>query len=206
MNNMAHITEENLYAWVFDGSLATAAERSHIAQCPTCQQQLVAIQQLARELAIRKASEPSPTALARYSQLYTQIQPAPSLMERMAALLTAHLAWDGRQQPAWQGLRNSQVASYRLLYATDQAEIELLIARREGQFQLEGEVIMGEAATASLPIRCELQERVRAETSHTTACEPSGRFHLRAVPPGRYRLFLIPDAGATILIDDLDLQ
>lgn len=203
---MAHLNEEFFYAWVFDGSTPSAAESSHLATCSTCQGQLAAIQQLAGALQVAKASEPSPAALARYAQLYTQIQQAPSLTQRLRELIVAQLQWDGRRQPAWQGVRNTQVASYRLLYATAEAEIELLVAPREGRFQIEGEVVPLADGARLLPARCELHESSNAELIDTAACAADGRFHLAQVPSGQYRLAFVPDSGPTIVIDQLELQ
>lgn len=203
---MAHLNDEFFYAWVFDSSTPSAAERSHLAECTTCQGHLAAIQQLAGALHIAKASEPSPAALARYAQLYTQVQQAPSLTQRLTEWIVAQLQWDGRRQPAWQGVRNTQVASYRLLYATAETEIELLVAPREGRFQIEGEVVPLADGATLLPARCELHESSNAELIDTAACGADGRFHLAQVPSGRYRLAFIPDSGPTIVIDQLELQ
>lgn len=203
---MAHLNEEIFYAWVFDGSTPNAAESSHLAECPTCQGQLATIQQLAGALNVAKASEPSPAALARYAQLYTQVQQAPSFTQRLSEFIVAQLQWDGRRQPAWQGVRNTQVASYRLLYATAEAEIELLVAPREGRFQIEGEVVPLADGATLLPARCELHASSNAELIDTTACAADGRFHLAQVPSGQYRLAFIPDSGPTLVIDQLELQ
>ena len=203
---MAHLTEAIFYEWVFDGSTPSTAERSHLEQCTACQAQLAGLYQLAGALQIAKASEPSPAALARYAQLYSQIQQAPSFAQRLTEFIVAQLQWDGRQQPAWQGVRNTQVASYRLLYATAQAEIELLVAPREGRFQIEGEVIPRTEPTTLLPARCELHDRMRAELIDATDCPADGRFHLAYVPTGQYRLAFVPASGPTLVIDELELQ
>ena len=203
---MAHLTEAIFYEWVFDGSTPSTAERNHLEQCTACQTQLAGLYELAGALQIAKASTPSPAALARYAQLSPQIQQAPSFAQRLTEFIRAQLQWDGRQQPAWQGIRNTQVASYRLLYATDQAEIELLVAPREGRFQIEGEVIPRTEPTTLLPARCELHDSTRAELIDTTDCQADGRFHLAYVPTGQYRLAFVPANGPTLVIDDLELQ
>lgn len=203
---MAHLTEAIFYEWVFDGSKPSTAERSHLAECTACQAQLAALNKLAGALQIAKASEPAPAALARYAQLYSQVQQAPSFTQRLSEFILAQLQWDGRQQPAWQGVRNTQVASYRLLYATASAEIELLVAPREGRFQIEGEVIPRTEPTTLLPARCELHDSTGAELIDATDCPSDGRFHLAYVPTGQYRLAFVPTSGPTIIIDQLELQ
>jgi hypothetical protein len=203
---MSHISEENFYEWLFAGSTLSIAERVHLDECAVCQTQWATMQSLVQELQIAKASTPSAAAYARYFQFYDQVEQALSLAQRFTAFITAQLQWDGRQQPAWQGVRNTQVASYRLLYGTKQAEIELLVAPREGRFQIEGEVVPLTEPTTLLPARCELQDVASAETIDTTECQTSGRFHLGNVPIGRYRLCFVPTTGPTIVIDDLELQ
>lgn len=203
---MMHIHEATFYAWVFEKINASTAERIHLEECTACQTQWASIQKLAHELQIAKASTPTAAAFARYFQFYDQIQPAPTLWQQVAEFITAQLQWDGRRQPAWQGVRNSYVASYRLLYATEQAEIELLVAPREGQFQIEGEVVPLTEPTTLLPARYELQNVSNGETVYSAECQRSGRFHLDAVPSGHYRLCFVPSTGATIVINDLELR
>lgn len=202
---MLHIQEDTFYQWVFEGAVASTVEQSHLHTCPACQAQLNAVQQLAHELQIARASEPTAAALTHYFQFFDQVQQAPSLAQRLTDFVVAQLQWDGRRQPAWQGVRNAQVASYRLLYAMPQAEIELLIAPQEGQFQLEGEVISLTEPTPLLPAQCELHDAASGAISATTACQPSGRFHLGSVPAGRYHLHVVPQNGPTLLINDLEL-
>lgn len=203
---MVHINEENFYDWLFGGIAPSAAEEQHLAGCAVCQAQWAAVQTLGQELQIAQASNPSVAALTRYFQFYDQVEQALSLGQRFTAFITAHLQWDGRRQPAWQGVRNSQVASYRLLYGAKQAEIELLVAPREGRFHIDGEVVPLTEPTTLLPARCELQDMVSAETVNMTECQASGRFHLSNVPTGRYRLCFVPTSGPTIVIDELELQ
>lgn len=203
---MAHINEETLYHRLLDGGTLGVDEEQHLADCATCQAQWAALQTLGRELQIARASTPSPAALNRYFQFFDQVEQALSLAQRFTAFVTAQLQWDGRRQPAWQGVRNTQVASYRLLYGAKQAEIELLVAPREGRFQIEGEVVPLTEPTTLLPARCELQDATSAETIETTECQASGRFHLGNVPTGRYRLCFVPTSGPTIVIEELELQ
>jgi hypothetical protein len=203
---MAHINEETLYQRLLDGSVLSDDEEQHLADCVVCQAQWAAVQTLGQELQIAKASAPSPAALNRYFGFFDQVEQALSLAQRFTAFITAQLQWDGRRQPAWQGVRNTQIASYRLLYGAKQVEIELLVAPREGRFQIEGEVVPLTEPTTLLPARCELQDMRSAETIDVTECQASGRFHLGNVPTGRYRLCFVPTSGPTIVIDELELQ
>lgn len=165
---MAHISEDTLYHRLLDSGTLSADEEQHLADCAACQAQWAVMQMLGRELQIAKASTPSPAALNRYFQFFDQVEQALSFAQRFTAFITAQLQWDGRQQPAWQGVRNTQVASYRLLYGAKQVEIELLVAPREGRFQIEGEVVPLTEPSTLLPARCELQDMRSAETIDTT--------------------------------------
>lgn len=203
---MAHLNEETFYQQLWDGNGLSADEEQHLAGCAACQAQWAAVQMLGQELQIAKASTPSSAALNRYFHFFDQVEQALSVAQRFTAFITAQLQWDGRRQPTWQGVRNTQVASYRLLYGAKQVEIELLVAPREGRFQIEGEVVPLTEPTTLLPARCELQDMHSAETINTTECQASGRFHLSNVPTGRYRLCFVPTSGPTIVIDELELQ
>jgi hypothetical protein len=203
---MAHIPEELFYQWVFDGSSASAAEGEHLEICPVCRTNYAAVQRLGQEVRIAQASTPSAAAIARYQQLYAQVTQAPSLVQRVTELITAHLQWDGRQQPTWQGVRNPQVTSYRLLYTTEQAEIELLIVPRAGSFQIEGEVMPLTEVTAVLPAWCEVTNAADGETLYAAESQPNGRFHLGDMPGGRYHLSFTTPTGPTLVINDLELR
>jgi len=202
---MMHTAEEAFYQWVFDGLTPNAVEQEHLAACVTCRTQLAAVQRLADELQIAQVSEPSTAALVRYSQLYAHVTQAPALVERLAQFITATLQWDGRRQPAWQGVRNTRVASYRLLYATDQAEIELLVVPSEGAFSIEGEIIPVHESAAILPVRCELQSVSSGETVTVTESQANGRFRLNHIQAAHYRMFFTLQRGPAIIIDDLEL-
>jgi len=202
---MMHIQEDIFYQWIFERVAASEPEQAHLGMCAACQAQWDAMQILTHEFQITRASEPTDAALTRYFQLFDQVQPAPSLAQRLTEFIIAQLQWDGRQQPAWQGVRNAQVASYRLLYALPQAEIELLIAPQEGQFQIEGEMVTLEESTTLLPALCELHDVASGAMIVTTECEASGRFRLGTVPAGRYQVYFVPASGATSVIHALEL-
>ncbi len=220
-----HILEDTFYQWVFADVAASAQEQAHLLACPACQEQLATLQRMAAELQIARASEPTAAALSRYFQLFDQVEQLPSLVQRLGDFITAQLQWDGRLQPAWQGVRNAQVASYRLLYATEQAEIELLVAPQDGQFQVEGEVIpldewngeQSDSTNAShlLPAQCVVHNDHSGTPIITAACEANGRFHLGTLSAGHYQLHFVPNnvpnhvpgsTGNTLVITDLELR
>ncbi|MBX3015909.1 MAG: hypothetical protein KF832_30595 [Caldilineaceae bacterium] len=201
---MMHILEDTFYQWVFADGVPSAQEQAHLHQCPSCHAYLLGLHQMAQEFQIARASEPSTAALTRYYHFFEEIAQFPSLVQRLGTWLTAQLQWDGRHQPAWQGVRNAQRVSYRLLYVTDEAEIELLIAPQEGQCQIEGEVI---ALRDRVPGQCEIYALPAMSPLATTPCDPDGRFRLGTFPVGHYQLHIRFDQDdLTLVIDDLELS
>lgn len=200
-----HIAEENFYQWVWDGLPLSAAEQSHFDVCTTCQASLAALQRLAQELQIAQASTPTGAVLARYTQLYAQIEQAPSLAQRITTLITATLQWDGRQQPAWQGVRSTGVRRYRLLYMAPRAEVELMVEPQADRFTVEGE-LLPLTDEALLPALLELQDAATGQTLIETESDEEGRFHLSALSSGRYTLLITAPMGAALLLKDLEIS
>ncbi|MEZ4867667.1 MAG: carboxypeptidase-like regulatory domain-containing protein [Caldilineaceae bacterium] len=213
--SMAHLSEEQLYAIVFaeldENSFTQDAQRdetaaAHLAVCNSCRTQLAELRVLVHELRVAQASTPSAAALARYDKLYAQVEQSPSWANRVINYVTAQLRWDGRQQPAWQGVRNAAAASFRLLYSSTQADIELLVEHGNGEFHVEGEILPLQGVMQELPVLCELQMADNQEVIFATESEADGRFHLTAIPPGRYTLFVTPPLGSAVVIDQLQLH
>lgn len=203
---MTHIAEDIFYQWVLDRLPLSAAAQRHLDACATCKATLAAVQQLAQELQIVQASTPSAEALARYSQLYDQVEQAPSLAQRVTSFLTATLQWDGRQQPAWQGVRNAAALHYRLLYMTPRVEVELMVEPRGGRFNVEGELLSLADNDELFPALLDLQEANTGRTVMETESDDEGRFHLPAIPSGHYTLWITPPTGAPLLLEGFEIS
>lgn len=198
-----HVLEETVYEWLFAGVTPDDEAQVHLRECTHCRTRLGELQHLAHELHVARASLPATAALTRYFHLWKECQQSPALVQRIGHLITASLQWDGRRQPAWQGARNAQCATYRLLYAAPETEIELWIAPQNDQCQVEGEVI---ARDDALPAWCELYAAQADLPFLAAPCDANGRFRLGTVPTGQYHLhFLFRQDALTLVLNELDL-
>ncbi len=211
-----HLTDEKLHELAFSASALAASERDHLAGCTACQAQLAELQLLSRELQVAKWSQPSQAAKERYAALFDEAQVSAkpqsalsSWLNTFADTVRASVMWNGRDRLVAQGIRNASSASYRMLYSTGQAEIELLIEPVAGHFKVEGELLPMQTDGAILPVLLELY-RSRGSAIDSTPIfsgesDDDGRFHIPPMPAGEYSLCLVPPEGMTMLIDALEL-
>lgn len=207
---MTHLPPHLLFRYAFDAAPLASETEQHLAACPACRDALADWQTLARELSVLKASQPSAAALERYYAAQAHIQQQPSRLAAAWRSITAMLTWDSRQQAALQGVRSGAGnTGYRLLYATDQAEVELLIEPDGRVFRTQGEIIASgkpeadeTALTPALIQWIDPQGDVRYETES----DASGLFSLRNIAPGTYRLSIVSAASDTIQIEALEIS
>ncbi len=216
-NAAHHLTEEQLFGVAFSVSPLSAIESAHLAACTLCQTQLAKVQLLSRELAVAKWSEPSTAAKERYAALFetartntaTPLTAINSWLGALAETVKASVMWNGRDQLLAQGVRNASTASYRLLYSTEQAEIELLIEPVAGHFKVEGELLPMQQEGQILPVLLELYEGPLSAPAGSAIfsgeSDDEGRFHIPPMPAGAYSLCLVPPQGAIIVVDPLEL-
>ncbi len=201
---MTHLDQDQLYAFAFDSDQPDGAATAHLAGCGTCRAQLAELTALATNLALARQSRPSEAALSRYTQLFTQIPAQPSRLASLIETIRASVLWNGREQSQAQGLRTAGPAGYRLLYATPQAEVELLVEQHDGTFTLEGEVLPLQTDAPLLPMWLELQQPA-GTLIQTGESDGQGRFRLTGLPAGAYALYLLPPTGAALLLEALEL-
>jgi hypothetical protein len=213
----AHLNADQLHNIAFAATPVADADHDHLAACALCRAALADLALLRHELAVAQASQPSAAAQERYLALFAAAQNAAT--SPVAALTTwiagfadaikAALLWNGRARLAGQGIRNAAASSYRMLYSTPQAEIELLIEAVGGHFQVEGELLPAQAEGPLLPVLVELYQHSGTAGAHTPIfigeSDGEGRFHIPPMPAGAYALVLVPPAGETMLIDALEL-
>jgi hypothetical protein len=202
---MMHLDPEQLYSSVFDRAPLGGEDEQHLATCPACRQALADLSELAIELATARASQPSLVALDHYYELFTQVRPAPARGLAFWRSLTAMLAWDSRQQPSLQGVRSGGAGNaFRLLYATEQAEVEILVEPEGHLFRTQGEIVTLDdlAMTPALIQWFDAGGSVRYETES----DPSGLFSLRNIAPGTYRLSIVSAASDIIEIEALEIM
>jgi hypothetical protein len=198
---MPHVVEERLYAYLLDQAELSAAEETHLAECAHCQAQLAAVAQLQRELAVASRSQVVEATLQRYEALFSEVKKPPSersLLQR----LVARLVWDGRLQPA-QGVRTPVQRAYRLFYATDEVEIDLLVTPQADLLDLDGEVIPSDTGLVALPVQIVFEHSVDPHAVYRTQSSTTGRFQIDGLRPGHYTLWFTPPAGKLLALEGL---
>lgn len=203
---MNHIPVEYLHSYVLDRAPLTPRDAVHLAACGECQAHLAALQQLLSELRIARQSKPAPQILNQYHRLFAHVPQQPGLVQRLVSQLRAQLTWDSRQQPALQGLRHTTSPHYRQLYATEGAEIELMVANRFGhQRTVEGDIITLAGYDPLAPALVQLANAANQQLIYEVQSDEQGRFHVEQVDPGHYQLTITPTQGALLAIDDLEI-
>lgn len=207
---MTHLHPQLLYSIAFDSKPVGGDAEQHLAACAACRQALTELRALAENLAVMRASEPSPAAYERYYASYAQIQQQLSRLGAAWRSITAILAWDSRQQPALLGVRSGAGGpAYRLLYATEQAEVELLIEPEGHAFRTQGEIIASADQNAiDTPLAPALIQWLDAhgDVRYETESDARGLFSLRNVAPGIYRLSIVSAASGIIEIEALEIM
>ncbi|HRW07439.1 MAG TPA: hypothetical protein P5121_20190 [Caldilineaceae bacterium] len=215
-NLSAHLAEDLLQTVALGELVLSTAERAHLDQCVSCRQRWAAIELLQEELAVARLSAPSATAHERYLALFREadvnatdpLTTFAGYLGHLADAVVAAVMWNGRERLALQGVRNMATTSYRMLYSTEQAEIELLIEPAAGNFSIEGEVLpLGKEVL--FPVLVEVHERHTNTAYYTprfsTESDDDGRFHIPPMPAGAYALYLAPTSGTALMIDPLEL-
>jgi hypothetical protein len=200
---MAHITQEQLYIHVFDQAPLSGDEEAHLVDCQPCQQQLAELRQLQSDFALARQSQPTSNALSRYEALFDQV-PKSSGLRGAIERLAARLVWDSRQQPAL-GVRTPVQRAYRLFYATDQVELDVMITPRANVIDLEGELIPSDVDEVRLPLLIIFENTADPNLVYRSESSLTGRFHVEGVTPGQYHLWISPPTGRMFALEGLML-
>lgn len=199
-----HLDDELLMTIALDGLTPPAETATHLAICAECRDRLARWQQTGHDLALAKRSTPSPAALARYDELYRQVQRTPDLWQQ-AVRLIAKLVWDSRTQPAAAGVRAAGRVGYRLLYAAASQEVEIWVEPSAGGYTVAGEWMTEDDPAVRLEALVELTPLDTEAAGLTAESGHDGRFGLEGVPPGVYQLTLTPVHAAPVTIDRLEI-
>ena len=199
---MNHLTEDQFFAYQVDQLSLPAAELVHVAVCSACQAEMAQVQYLAAELKIAQRSSPSPATRMRYQQLFVAVQQTAnnSGIGDWLQRLVGKLTWDSRQQLVSQGARSVAAPNYRLLYLAAKAELELMVSPQAQKRRVDGDLIALGGQEPLTPALVQLQP-VATAMLYETASDPHGRFHLDAVPTGRYTLLVTPPQGVHLAFD-----
>lgn len=200
---MSHLASEHLYAAVFDQIPLPVEAAEHMAQCADCRRAHAELAALAHELAVQRAAAAPGAAIDRYAALFAHVQQNPTPLRALWRSFTALLTWDSRQQPALQGVRSVAAAGYRLLYASAEAEIELLVEGDGHLFRVHGEIV----APEEHPLAPALVQWLTpaGELRYETQSDAGGQFALRGVDPGLYRLAIVTAPGDSIFVEALEI-
>lgn len=190
------------------------------------------IQQIINDIEIRKKSQPSPAALQSYRALFSQVQQnSTNPIGEWLKALTATVSWDSRVQGLAAGARqaiappqSAQRTEYRLLYATDTVEIEMMVLPNPTTCHIEGEIVAiadsanagnnagnnaggnhDNQATAILPAIISLHGAESEAAVAEAQSDDDGHFNLSDVRLGRYAMRIILSNGTLIQIADLEL-
>lgn len=202
---MIHLSEDQLYAYVFDQSPLSGAENEHLLGCSHCQLQLKQIKQMFQQIQLMAQSMPTPQALARYENLFVQLPQPPGKLETIVQRLYAHLVWDSRQQLSMQGVRNTIQRNIRLVHTTEWVEVDVMLMPQPTNFNLEGEIIPVNEYELTLPALLQLQTPEQDKFYEAEATE-QGRFHFEAIVAGTYMMLITPIVGKRLEIEGLKIE
>lgn len=192
---MEHVEEARLNESVFTDTPLTAEEVAHLEVCRDCYDLWTKLHTLAGELAIARASTLTPETAARYAAIFVQArQAAPSRWARATRWIQAQLTFDSRTQALAAGVRSSSTTSCRLLFAAEEAEIELMVEHAQGRRRLMGEVVDGEG----VPLTAALVELALHDGSahYEAETDEYGRFQFADLVPGDFALVITPSDHA----------
>ena len=144
---------------------------------------------LVGEMYIARRSTLTDETRNRYHGLFEQVQ-TKSIASELLQSLRALLVLDSRQKLPI-GARAGAIASYRLHYRTEQAEIELFVESQIQSCKIEGEVFAKDDGVIT-PALIELQIPDSYETIHETMTSEEGRFTLENVDRSSYTMFITP--------------
>lgn len=200
-----HLTEEQLYSQLIDGVDLSEEQSTHLHECADCRALHTEITSMLRELWIARRSQPSAKALQTYQQAFSQVQQAPSIAVQMWQALRAHLLLDSRVEGLATGIRSANPTRYRLLYTTDQADVELLVEPVRRQRRLEGEILSLSDTEPVAPALVQVYDADAQKTVREAESDERGRFVLDSVEPGRYQLLITSLHGVSLQIDELEI-
>jgi hypothetical protein len=208
---MTHLAQDRLYATTLDDARLSSDEQSHLETCQQCQGELNAIRAIVKELQIAHAIEPSSAALDLYQSIFLEHGPAAkSALERAWTWITATLVLDSRTQPLPAATRSVRAESYRILYDSPSADIELFVEGEGSYRHLQGDVMeLNSEPSVSIAKRAEISHLIQLQDTSTlkivleTYTNEEGRFWFEAVPVGNYRLLVTDSQDILLEIADL---
>lgn len=201
-----HLTEEQLYQHIIDKHEMSIEESLHLRNCGHCTHRASSVSYFLNEMSLVRRSQPSRQAIQNYNALFAYVkQQRPGhVVADLWEMIKATLLRDSREE-ALAGLRSANAVSYRLLYTTERADIELLVEPSSQGRRLEGEILTLEQTESLTPALLQLQREADHEILYETECNDSGRFQFDDVQPNQYQLYITPLQGAAIQVETLNI-
>jgi hypothetical protein len=204
---MEHLTDARFMEHLCADAELDAHELDHLQLCEECRTRLAGLRVIVDELAVARASVLRPEVEARYLAMFAQAdatRPAPAWWTQATARLRAHLSFDSRHRALATGLRSAVGSSYRLLFAADGVEIELLVEPVQGRRRLVGE-ILDTSGTQLVPALVTLLPRAGVELFEVES-DGEGRFLLEGVLPGEFALMVTLNPRATPGLSTVEVE
>ncbi|MCB0061444.1 MAG: hypothetical protein KDE19_05000 [Caldilineaceae bacterium] len=163
---------------------------------------LRALKRVGREVALdeppRELRSALRTTFADYASRMAERASAPSLVERLVAVLS----FDSGLQPGLAGARGPAEATRQLVYSADAADITLTIQQGTAGLQIHGQLLpIADVA----PEEFQVQLQQKDEIVQQAAVDPAGQFVFSAIEPNTYQL-LFQTGTLTILVESAALQ
>jgi hypothetical protein len=164
------------------------------------------------EFEIARTSAVSPAAEQRLFAIFDEVaggqtrqSPAQKLWGALTGLVKAMPLLDSRRQMSPVGVRSANRSTYRILFGTDETEIELMVEPANGLLRVMGELMFADRDGANGLALIELAASASAVTAMETESDVEGRFALEKVPPGVYLMTITPRYSQPIVIEALEL-
>lgn len=180
--------------------------------------------QLTTELHIARLSEQTQESRLRYYRLFEHVEKREGLsLTGVWETIQAVLSWDSRNQTAQQGARGLGDGNFRLLYATPQTEVELMIETQTQHNYIDGDIVpfsqsvdQSDAQTPALVtlLRTASKDEKRSANSiqaaengwaYETESDTHGRFRFENVENGIYTMQIMLLNGSLVEIDQIEL-
>ena len=120
--------------------------------------------------------------------------------------LRAQLTWDSRQQFVIPNVRGIANRHYRLLYASNELEVELYVESHHQERRMRGELLPLPVNSSRLPALVQIQDSIQDRTIHELESDFQGNFHIDSLKPGMYNVLITPQTGSIIELSRLELS
>lgn len=181
--NLSHIPYTQLVDWV-EGRLPDDQQDAlaqHIANCTRCRDEAARITRMIAAMRADNSVDAPPAVIARAVSLFRPraVEPAPSLRQRLLALLTFEST---PLTPAF-GLRSAESTTRQMIFAAGDYDIDLRVTPTAAGWQLAGQVLGPDAGSGVATL-------VIDGATVTAPLDANATFTFPALPAGQGALTL----------------